>query len=64
MNNKKLLLGAIRFGELPNDAGIIVGYTRDDITMLFEDPEIMFTVQMEKLRAREALGDGDTLWLW
>ena len=71
MKNKELLMGAVRFGARPNDAGIIVGHTRDEITLLFEDPEILFTVEANKLGLREMLFDsvadrldyGENLWL-
>ena len=66
MKNKELSLRV-----LPNDAGIVTGHTRDEITLLFEDPEILYLVETAKIRTREMLFDvvsdradyGDNLWL-
>ncbi len=68
MKDKDLLKKAIRFGAAPNDAGIIAGYTKDEVALLFEDPEILYIVEMAKLELREMLfanrsDYGDNLWL-
>ena len=56
--NKELLESAIRYAALPTADGVIAGFTRDEVALLFEDCEALFNFEMTKLRFRETLFDG------